>query len=492
MNKTTTTETYVLPGSLRLWEQFWFTPADPSLLGLIRVACGLIVVYTLAVYSLNLQDFVGAHAWHDMQLRDQVRRDRPVISGPWRWSEPNTLPVPKTDAERDYVERYFTKWGVYPPLPYTVTADEEKRLNDFINEFRVDLRINGLKPPKDDDQFLYAQEYCRRWKTPPPAYPRNEAEALEVALYMEEFRTDPRRLYDRGTPVFSLWFHILEPETMAVVHGLIVFCAVLFTIGFCTRITSALTWFGSLCYIHRSPPTLFGVDTMMLIVLLYLMISPCGAVFSVDSLIRRWWVRAKPGVVGAWRRFWGQPIPAAVAAPLATEPAPSVAANIAIRLLQIHVCIIYLVTGLSKLQGQAWWTGDALWMVLGNYEFAPVQFEPYLEFIRLLANHQWLYNGFMTGGGLFTLAFEIGYAFLIWRPRLRWVMLGSAILLHGLIGLFMGLQTFSLMMLVMNMVFLSKNEVLWCFGWFGPWSKAAAPPPVKPAAVAAATGSAKE
>ena len=31
----------------------------------------------------------------------------------------------------------------------------------------------------------------------------------------------------------------------------------------------------------------------------------------------------------------------------------------------------------------------------------------------------------------------------------------------------MGLKTFSLMMLVMNMAFLSKGEVLWFLGWIG-------------------------
>ena len=48
------------------------------------------------------------------------------------------------------------------------------------------------------------------------------------------------------------------------------------------------------------------------------------------------------------------------------------------------------------------------------------------------------------------------------------MFLGAAILLQGFIGLFMGLKTFSLMMLVMNMAFLSKDETLWFLGWFTP------------------------
>ena len=60
----------------------------------------------------------------------------------------------------------------------------------------------------------------------------------------------------------------------------------------------------------------------------------------------------------------------------------------------------------------------------------------------------------INGAGISTLAFEIAYPFLIWKPNTRWLFLSGAIFLHGFIGLFMGLKTFSLMMLVFNMAFL--------------------------------------
>ena len=226
-----------------------------------------------------------------------------------------------------------------------------------------------------------------------------------------------RRIYARGMRIFSLWFHVLDPDTMAVLHTLIVVSAFLMTIGFCTRITSALTWFGSLSYIHRNPTMLFGVDTMITILLLYLMIGPSGAAYSVDNLIRRWWAKAKPGVVQSWFRFWRRPVPAVdeIAPAASPEIVPSVSANIAIRLLQINLGIIYFVSGISKLQGTAWWNGEAVWGTLGNFEFAPMQFQIYLDFLAFIGQHRWLYALIMTGGGLFTLAFEIGYIFLIWR-----------------------------------------------------------------------------
>jgi len=110
-----------------------------------------------------------------------------------------------------------------------------------------------------------------------------------------------------------------------------------------------------------------------------------------------------------------------------------------------------------------------------------MQFEPYNEFLRMLGQHAWVLQAFLTLGGIFTLAFEIFYPCLIWRPRTRWAILSGAIVLHGLIGMFMGLKTFALMMLAFNMAFLKPEEVrkvMGFFGWFvsGPASPAVPPP----------------
>ena len=45
---------------------------------------------------------------------------------------------------------------------------------------------------------------------------------------------------------------------------------VMFTLGLFTRITSVLTWMAAVSFIHRNPQVLFGQDTMMNILLIYL------------------------------------------------------------------------------------------------------------------------------------------------------------------------------------------------------------------------------
>jgi hypothetical protein len=203
---------------------------------------------------------------------------------------------------------------------------------------------------------------------------------------------------------------------------------------------------------------------MMNILLLYLMIGPSGAALSVDRLIARWWSRNKPRVLARWWSLWGKdPGRAAqvVPPPYSSQPAPSISANVAIRLLQVHVCFIYAAAGLTKLQGASWWNGTAVWGTVANYEFAPMQIELYNTILRLLGRSQLVFEMVFTAASLFTLFFEIAYAFLIWRPATRWLMLSMAILLHGFIGMFMGLKTFSFMMLVMNMAFLRSSEAHW-------------------------------
>jgi hypothetical protein len=171
---------------------------------------------------------------------------------------------------------------------------------------------------------------------------------------------------------------------------------------------------------------LFGQDAMMIILLTYLMIGPSGAALSVD----RWLKKRKAGPEGA---------------PLV----PLTSANLAIRLMQVHFCIIYGASGLSKLQGSAWWNGTALWSTIANYSFAPMNIGLYNDFLIFISKHRWLWEILLSGGALFTLFLEIGFPFLVWVKRWRWIMVSGAVLLHTGIGLSMGLITFSLFMLTM-------------------------------------------
>ena len=67
----------------------------------------------------------------------------------------------------------------------------------------------------------------------------------------------------------------------------------------------------------------------------------------------------------------------------------SVGANVSTRLIQLHMCIVYLFAALGKLQGETWWTGEALWGALANYEYQTIDMTwtaEYPMFIDLLTH----------------------------------------------------------------------------------------------------------
>src|SRR5260370_41273569 len=101
-----------------------------------------------------------------------------------------------------------------------------------------------------------------------------------------------------------------------------------------------------------------------------------------------------------------------------------------------------------------------------------------MAFLRLLCQLRWLFELVTEGVSYFPLVFEVGFAFLIWNRRLRPIMLLAAVQLHVGIALFMGLVTFSLMMLTLVLAFVPASAVR---EFLGRWSRGAAGPRLAPA-----------
>lgn len=280
--------------------------------------------------------------------------------------------------------------------------------------------------------------------------PEDPAERAELTDYLEYWSNDPRKTFRLGHPIFSVWFHVTDPTEMALAHALALTVMVLFTVGFCTRVTAVLTWIAVVGYIHRTNQILFGMDTMMNILLIYLTIGNSGAALSVDRLIARYRaVRAslrRSGTIDEPTRAF-----------LAQAP-PSVGANLGVRLIQVHFCFIYMAAGLSKLKGPAWWDGRAFWDVMINPEFTLMRYVWFEDVIRAIASVKPLYYAITALGVWFTWGLEIAFPFLIWT-RLRPFMLWLAVLLHAGIGVLMGLNIFELLMMTMLLVFFPPGVI---------------------------------
>lgn len=111
-----------------------------------------------------------------------------------------------------------------------------------------------------------------------------------------------------------------------------------------------------------------------------------------------------------------------------------------LRILQVHVCLVYFFSGLGKIVGHTWRNGEALWKTVHL---------PYFEgaiHFDALAAYPWLW--IVGGWGIALL--ELLYPFFIFRPKTRNFMLALILALHVGIALVLGLYLFSAIMIALN------------------------------------------
>jgi len=227
--------------------------------------------------------------------------------------------------------------------------------------------------------------------------------------------------------VWSHFNYIHSPKLMWTFHiaALVVFF--LLTVGFFSRTMAVLAYLFAVSYANRiTPGAYFGLDKINCMLALYLIFGPCGARYSIDRL---------------WRLKRGS-----------TEVPASSSANLAIRMIQVHMCIIYLFSGIGKVQGEPWMNGEASWL-----SFAMVEYQSRFHLFDMtwLAGHQYLLN-FMT---FVTMFWELSYCALVWPALTRpWVLL-LAVITHMGIVLCLGMPTFGLVMLIGNLAFVSPKTV---------------------------------
>ena len=230
-----------------------------------------------------------------------------------------------------------------------------------------------------------------------------------------------------------LWL-ISNPILIWLHHALTILVTAAFMVGLMTRITAPLAWFLQLMYLHRLTGALFGFDQIVTYATMYLMLSPCGSCFSIDARLRR--------------RFAGQRTADKRIAWLLPDAVPSISANIATRLLQLHLCVIYLYGGLAKARGESWWDGTAIWYSVANFEYQSIDMT-------------WIggYPKIFTAMSHVTMFWEIFYCAIIWPKWSRPIALAIAVAVHGGIALFLGMLTFGMMMIAANGIFIEPEAL---------------------------------
>lgn len=227
---------------------------------------------------------------------------------------------------------------------------------------------------------------------------------------------------------FSLLYY-LDDRWLGVFHGVFLLSVVSLLLGWRVSLFKWLVLIGHLSYVQRNPAITYGVDSSLSSLLLILCLAPIGSTLSLDRVRR---------------------VRRAKKANLAALPAPpsSPWGFACTRLIQIQMAILYLFSAIEKLRGDTWWSGDALWIALTNFEFTNIP-------IGWLAEHYWLVNLLSYA----VLVIEMGYFFLIWGRATRPWFLVLALLLHFGIAVMMGLYFFASVMIAGHLAF-TRHEWL--------------------------------
>ncbi|MFO0867544.1 MAG: HTTM domain-containing protein [Pirellulales bacterium] len=225
-----------------------------------------------------------------------------------------------------------------------------------------------------------------------------------------------------------LWY-LDSPPLLYLAHAVALLVFLLLTIGCATRVVSVLAWIITLAYCHRLQGALYGLDQVNAMLAMYLMVGPSGDAYSVDA----WWRRRRAARAG----LGGDLVPPA-----------RLGTNLAIRLMQVHLSIVYLFGGISKLKGSMWWDGSAVWFAFANYEYQSLD-------MTWMAAWPWAI-ALLTHTTVF---WETFYPVLVWPRATRPIMIFLAVCVHGGIALCLGMKTFGLAMIIANMAFLPPSLV---------------------------------
>jgi predicted DCC family thiol-disulfide oxidoreductase YuxK len=220
----------------------------------------------------------------------------------------------------------------------------------------------------------------------------------------------------------SVFFYIDAPWEWVAFHGLFLLCCAAFMVGWRTSLVKWIVLIGQISYDYRNPMLTYGVDWIVASLLFILVVAPVGRALSLDRVraVRAAKVKDLKARLPPYGNAW---------------------TGACTRLMQIQMAVLFFYSAISKLGGDDWWSGDAVWTVFTTDEY-------YNRIILdVLASHYWLVNLATYG----TILIEIAFAFLIWQRSTRPYLLAAAIFLHLQFGLLMGLFYFSFVMIVGHM-----------------------------------------
>lgn len=214
---------------------------------------------------------------------------------------------------------------------------------------------------------------------------------------------------------YSVFNYFTGDAALWIGNGIFLASLLTLALGFLPRFSAVLALLLHVSFVHRNPAIAYGVDTVSCFFLLFL----CFADFRTDTEYK----------AGDFQATLG---------------------SMFFRLAQIQLCVIYGYSGLKKLKGGTWWSGDAMWASLAQVQLTRWDFSWVAHFPILL--------GFMT---FLTLAWEIYFPAIIWYRPLRIPVLLAGVAMHAGIGIGLNLPFFGALMVTIYAFFLEPAQIAW-------------------------------
>ena len=208
-------------------------------------------------------------------------------------------------------------------------------------------------------------------------------------------------------------------EQVSIALYLVVISASLaFLFGLLTRFSALILLLANVSLTATFSEYHYGVDHFLSSFLAYALLFPLGKGFSLDALLSR--------LSSGMRKMC----------------LPGIAPWRAIVVLRIHLCIVYLVGGLTKAGGPTWWNGEAVWKAIHR---------PGNDLASFLATEIPVREIYVILGAA-TLLVELFYPIMIWWKRTRALWLWMTLAMHLFIGIVLELHLFATLMIVFNVL----------------------------------------
>lgn len=223
----------------------------------------------------------------------------------------------------------------------------------------------------------------------------------------------------RDQPIFDLMLFLPGDDlTVRIFLYFTILMALFLTMGLFTRVSTLIFFFCLLSLNNHCPIILHAGDNYARLVSLFLVFAPSGQVLSLDSIL------AKEG----------------------DEDREQNIVPVAMRLIQVQFCFIYLINWYYKMKGAIWTEGSAVYYATRLTQYYRLDYPFFLD--NPVASKLLTWS---------TLSIELALVFLLWPKKTRYYFIVIGVLFHLGLDLTFNLGLFEWFFIVTFLLFVEGS-----------------------------------